>query len=68
MVSRRSSVAWFRLSLHFTDEVLPADSELDRGGLDMGFVGDVGSVVEGVWGVFGKEECKPPEDAPSGST
>jgi len=67
MVSRRSSVAWLRLSLHFDDEVLPTDSELDRGGLDMGFVGDVGSAVEGVWGVFGKEGFKPPEDAPFGS-
>jgi len=63
MVSRRSSVAWLRLSLHF-DEVLPADSELDRGGLDVGFVDGVWSVVEGVRGVFGKEELKPPEDAP----
>ena len=63
IVSRRSSVAWLRLSLHF-DEVLPTDSELDRGGLDVGFVDDVWSAVEGVWGVFGKEEFKPPEVAP----
>ena len=47
IVSRRSSVAWLRLSLHF-DEVLPTDSELDRGGLDVGFVDDVWSAVEGV--------------------
>jgi hypothetical protein len=42
MVSRRSSVDWPRLSLHFDDEVRPVDSELERGGLDRGFVGDVG--------------------------
>jgi len=66
MVSRRSSVGWLKLSLHF-DEVLPADSELDRGGLDRAVVGDVWSAEEGVWGVFGEKEFKPLGDAPFGS-
>ena len=48
MVSRRSSVEWLKLSLHFDDDVRPADSELERGGLDREFVGSVGSVVGGV--------------------
>ena len=48
-VSRRSRAAWPKLSLHFDDEVRPADSELKRGGrLDRGLVGNVGSVVGGV--------------------
>ena len=48
IVSRRSSVVCPKLSPHFDDGVLPADSELERGGLDRGFVGDVRSVVGGV--------------------
>lgn len=48
MVSRRSSVEWPKLSLHFNDKVRPTDSELERGGLGRGFVGDVRSVVGGV--------------------
>ena len=66
MVSRRSSVVWPILSLHF-DGVRPADSELERGGLDRRIVGDVGSVVGGVRERLGKL-LEPLEDAPFGST
>lgn len=65
-VSRRSSVDWLRLSLHF-DGVRPADSELERGGLDRRIAGDVESVVGGVSERFWGKSIEPLEDAPFGS-
>ena len=68
MVSRRSSVAWVKLSLHLDDEVRPLDSELRRGVFGRGFVGNVGSVVGGVWERFGERLLEPVECAMIWST
>jgi hypothetical protein len=66
-VPRRSSVVPLKLSLHFDDEVRPADSELERGGLDRVFASNVWSVVGGVWEMVEEKLFEPLGDVPFGS-